>query len=383
MFQEFLSPPQDYLFVEWRKKHKKGFWMVEDFSTELSPKIMRLHKASCNSVPLLTDISYINFVAEDNIALIIWAYFYNYKVELCQNCSNGDIIDTYRLQKSSCVNIYIEKDKQFTDKILYKKGLIAIENRLSMTQRAMLKSHAEAPNHSLSVLDLAHSAGSRKSQVTSALYGKVGRVLAEEIDPAAKQPYDPNKQRIWTYYLAGDFRLHHELPLCWTMHKALAQALFDLGWANSNPSFSEEQTSTTKASGAHSNRNTVREAVVKSRIGQGQFRDQLLTYWQGCAVTGIGLTEVLIASHIKPWAYANNQERLDPFNGLLLIATLDRLFDCGLISFDEYGVILISPQVAPEDCGKLSLTTTLQLRIIEDRHRPYLAYHRQNVYRTS
>jgi predicted restriction endonuclease len=56
----------------------------------------------------------------------------------------------------------------------------------------------------------------------------------------------------------------------------------------------------------------------------------------------------LIASHIKPWRSANNQERIDGSNGLLLAPHVDLLFDRGLISFTDEGSLLVSP-AANED----------------------------------
>ncbi len=54
---------------------------------------------------------------------------------------------------------------------------------------------------------------------------------------------------------------------------------------------------------------TERESVIKARIGQGVFRKQLLEMWDGCAVTGVKLPDLLRASHIKPWRYSTNAER--------------------------------------------------------------------------
>jgi putative restriction endonuclease len=91
---------------------------------------------------------------------------------------------------------------------------------------------------------------------------------------------------------------------------------------------------------------TERESIVKSRIGQGLFRDRVVELWGSCSVTGLGNLSLLRASHIKPWRDSTNQERLDPMNGLLLQPTLDHLFDLGLISFDETGAVLFSPQLS-------------------------------------
>lgn len=122
---------------------------------------------------------------------------------------------------------------------------------------------------------------------------------------------------------------------------------------------------------------TEREAIVKSRVGQGKFRDDLEEYWEGrCAVTGLSMTEILRASHIKPWRNSDNYERLDPFNGLLLAPNLDSLFDKFLISFDEQGKIMISPKITKESSELLGINTEMALRNIESNHQRYLNYHR-------
>lgn len=88
------------------------------------------------------------------------------------------------------------------------------------------------------------------------------------------------------------------------------------------------------------------ERLVRQRVGQNIFRESLMDYWGGaCAVTGIALPALLRASHAKPWAECNSDaERLNVFNGFLLAAHLDALFDRHLISFDDSGKILFSTQ---------------------------------------
>ncbi|MCX5580789.1 DUF4357 domain-containing protein [Kaistia terrae] len=91
---------------------------------------------------------------------------------------------------------------------------------------------------------------------------------------------------------------------------------------------------------------TQREQLVLARLGQGKFRTEVLARWDGkCAVTGCSLATVIRASHVLPWRDATNEERLDPDNGLPLVATLDALFDAGLISFDNEGLLLAARQM--------------------------------------
>ncbi|MEN5266833.1 HNH endonuclease [Stenotrophomonas sp. TWI587] len=88
---------------------------------------------------------------------------------------------------------------------------------------------------------------------------------------------------------------------------------------------------------------TTCQRLIEARLGQGKYRDSVLDLWnRSCAVTGCETAAALRASHIKPWRTSNDRERLNPENGLPLIATLDALFDKNLVSFDDNGLILIS-----------------------------------------
>ncbi|MCL2310549.1 MAG: HNH endonuclease [Proteobacteria bacterium] len=125
-------------------------------------------------------------------------------------------------------------------------------------------------------------------------------------------------------------------------------------------------------------RQTEKTELVNARIGQGIFRQKLLRYWKDCcAVTGYKNPDMLIASHIKPWSASSNAERLDPFNGLLLTPNLDRAFDKGFITFDEDGVLAVSPLLTePETLG---IVRGMRV-VLQPQHRPFMAYHREHVY---
>lgn len=128
---------------------------------------------------------------------------------------------------------------------------------------------------------------------------------------------------------------------------------------------------------------TERESIIQSRIGQGRFRTELISYWGGCAVTGCQAKEMLRASHIKPWRTSSNEERLDVHNGLLLIPNLDVAFDNGLISFANDGKIIISDCLAADDRRKLGIYPDMQIVRIDTQHLEYLKYHREHVFNKS
>ena len=116
-------------------------------------------------------------------------------------------------------------------------------------------------------------------------------------------------------------------------------------------------------------------------MGQGAFRLGVIRLWETCAVTGESNERLLIASHIKPWSVCNNEERLDPANGLLLTPNLDKLFDAGFISFDSEGKGLISGRLTTESINHLLPDRYFTLRKMVPRAKQYLEFHRANVFR--
>ena len=119
----------------------------------------------------------------------------------------------------------------------------------------------------------------------------------------------------------------------------------------------------------------------KARRGQGGFRADLLEYWTGtCPLSGVRIPELLRASHIKPWSACTDRERLDPFNGLLLAAHFDALFDQGFISFTDEGVLLIAEALGAAEREVFRLEEKLPQLSVASRHIPYLAHHREHVF---
>lgn len=123
---------------------------------------------------------------------------------------------------------------------------------------------------------------------------------------------------------------------------------------------------------------TEKTALIKCRIGQGIFRDRVLLYWTGCAVTGLTDINLLVASHIKPWKKSTNSERLDPWNGLLLSPNLDKVFDKGLITFEKDGTIRLSPLLS--EAAKLGITPSMKI-MLKPEHEKYMAHHRSEEFR--
>lgn len=132
-----------------------------------------------------------------------------------------------------------------------------------------------------------------------------------------------------------------------------------------------------------------REAIVRTRVNQSYFRRMVLTrYDDRCCITGLAIPELLVASHIVPWAKAPG-ERMNPRNGLCLNALHDRAFDRGLLTVtDDLHVLIASSVRADASCA----TSDLLLRFhgvplkLPDRFAPdprLLKYHREHIFRNS
>jgi hypothetical protein len=129
---------------------------------------------------------------------------------------------------------------------------------------------------------------------------------------------------------------------------------------------------------------TEAERMVKQRIGQNILRVALLKQETGqCMVTGLAIPELLVASHIKPWRDATDEERLCLDNVFLLAPHIDSLFDKGLITFDDDGQMLCSPLLSEESKQKLGLRKDMHiLKPLTAGNRKFLKYHRENIYMT-
>lgn len=85
--------------------------------------------------------------------------------------------------------------------------------------------------------------------------------------------------------------------------------------------------------------------AVKTRVNQSVFRQMVLSnYNNKCAITGIDIPELLLASHIIPWS-KNEEHRLNPENGICFSALYDKAFDKGLIGINTNHEIIFSDSI--------------------------------------
>lgn len=123
-------------------------------------------------------------------------------------------------------------------------------------------------------------------------------------------------------------------------------------------------------------------ALVKARRGQGLYKQRLMQIERRCRITRVENPIHLVGSHIKPWRDADNGERLDGENGLLLTPTIDHLFDRGFISFENNGELLRSPRADAVSLKRMGVETEQRLNVgqFSQGQREYLEFHRNSIF---
>lgn len=120
---------------------------------------------------------------------------------------------------------------------------------------------------------------------------------------------------------------------------------------------------------------------------QAFYKDTLFNEFNHCcALCGIELPAMLIASHIKPFRdCAHIYEAIDHNNGLLICRNHDYLFDQGYISFNKEGIILISHALKStidfENKYVVSTTSSLDSSLLTNERIKFLEYHTKHIYK--
>lgn len=131
-----------------------------------------------------------------------------------------------------------------------------------------------------------------------------------------------------------------------------------------------------------------RYATVKQRRNQNFFRNAVLSSYNNCCcITGLSTSQLLVASHIKPWSESNDSEKTNPANGLCLNGLHDKAFDRGFITVDKSYRIHISEALSDVVDGEIvykyfKIYDNKKI-IMPDRFLPskeYLQYHNDIVF---
>jgi len=127
---------------------------------------------------------------------------------------------------------------------------------------------------------------------------------------------------------------------------------------------------------------------IKTRVNQNVFRQIVIANYGGkCAITGIDIPDLLLASHIIPWS-KNENERLNPENGICLSPLYDRAYDKGYIGINEKYEILLSADLKrknKEDYHSKYFALLNGTKIIMPQkyfpNKSFLKYHLDEIFR--
>jgi len=129
-----------------------------------------------------------------------------------------------------------------------------------------------------------------------------------------------------------------------------------------------------------------RETLVRTRVNQSYFRRMVLAkYNSECCITVLGIEDLLVASHIVPWA-KSAEHRMNARNGLCLNALHDQAFNRGLITVTGELRVRVSARVfaeaSPAGAQLFQSYDGEPIRLV-DGFTPdpeLLAYHREEVF---
>lgn len=133
---------------------------------------------------------------------------------------------------------------------------------------------------------------------------------------------------------------------------------------------------------------TERESIIKRRVNQNFFRSTILaSYNLKCCITGLSIPELLVSSHIVPWA-KDEKNRLNPHNGLCLNSIHDKAFDRGYITITADYKIKVSDHFnnykKDPAISDLFLKYNNQSINLPDKFLPskdFLDYHHNNIFK--
>lgn len=129
-----------------------------------------------------------------------------------------------------------------------------------------------------------------------------------------------------------------------------------------------------------------RKIEINARQKQSKFRNKVLSNYSGkCCLSGITEQDLLIASHIIPWA-ERIDTRLDPSNGICLFTLYDKLFDEGYFSFDDNLSVVLTNTLPNLSKELLKFLSTINRKKMTDPiyvpiNLEYIRYHRLNIFK--
>lgn len=129
-----------------------------------------------------------------------------------------------------------------------------------------------------------------------------------------------------------------------------------------------------------------KQVETRARIGQNLFRKSVLSSYNfKCCISELAVPRLLVASHIIPWK-DNENNRLNPKNGLCLSMIHDKAFDLGMLTVTEDLKVRVSQKYHSKD-DEFFLTSLSNFDgkslVLPNKFSPdqeFLAYHRNEIF---
>lgn len=239
-------------------------------------------------------------------------------------------------------------------------------------------------NHKLNAKCIAEILGINHFIVLNRLVGSVGHKIFDMFKIKNPPFRENNTIRWWNIVFDGEDLYSKGSMICyWILKKEMLSAIEESSIINKDISKKIEEKSKDLYplielyNGISDLEGKERKAVLSVRQNQSKIRKLALQKYNGkCAICGLKIPSLLIASHIKPWACSTPREKGDLNNILLLCPNHNALFDKFLITFLDDGTIKINDKIRYEDRTRLGIDDNIKIDIDKEA-KDYLAFHRE------
>lgn len=120
--------------------------------------------------------------------------------------------------------------------------------------------------------------------------------------------------------------------------------------------------------------------AIRMGILETELKQRLLRHTKKCAICDINYDEFIAPVYIKTWDAASTSERLD-INNLLMMCPLHRdMFEKGLITFNNKGIIKLSSLMRFENFKSLSINLFTSIDMTKEQV-DYMEWHSKNVFK--
>ena len=124
----------------------------------------------------------------------------------------------------------------------------------------------------------------------------------------------------------------------------------------------------------------MKNQLLNARYGVGEYRERVAQLEKACRITAAQCHPALSACHIKPWREADDKEKLEAANGLLLPPGTAQMFSYGFFSFNYDGEVIKSSLLEDNEHLASSIPSNAKLKKKFNRaQQDFLEHHRDYV----